>query len=268
MAPELSRDLLERRAPRRAPLSRRLADLGAQWFVARTSRVVPGERRGTPVDLAPLICPLRYDVEIRAALMAAFADGSAPRHPTPADAARIPALAHYLAWVRRIALPVGQPQYLDDDEAIFGAFVRRYHRARRLWASVSRDGIHPDTRIRLLTGRRVQLPPGKQLGTDLFAGDGCHRIACLMVLGRTRLQPHEYEVEERLWLRPHDNTARLLGTDALPRATWLQFLAGRYAPGEVPGDAAALRAAAARLRPDLLAELDSILSTDLPRALP
>lgn len=263
--PDHSPELLRRRAPRPAPLRRRLRDLLTRSVAARTSWVISGEQRGEELALVRLICPLRYDIQVRAALMTAFADGTAPRHPTPADVARIPALADYLTWVEHVALPLGQPQYLGDREAIFGAFLRRYHRARRLWRSVSRDGIHPGSRIRLLAGRRVRMPAGKRVTADVFAGDGCHRLACLLALGRDHLQPHEYEVEERFWLQPHDNTARLLGTDALPMAAWLRFLARLYAPGTDPGDPPALRAATAALRPALLPELDSVMAADLPR---
>ena len=39
---------------------------------------------------------------------------------------------------------------------------------------------------------------GKQVASTLFAGDGCHRIACLSLICQTRLEPGQYEYRLRV----------------------------------------------------------------------
>jgi hypothetical protein len=105
---------------------------------------------------------------------------------------------------------------------------------------------------------------GKLVNSSYFAGDGCHRMACLFVSGQTSLRPDQYEVKIQESFHPLDNTAVLIRQLPLARPTYLRFISGFYCHGEELNTPEAIVAHVASNAPHLLAELESVLDYDLP----
>jgi hypothetical protein len=133
-----------------------------------------------------------------------------------------------------------------------------------MWESIQRDGFDASIPIGLRSGREIKRTHGKTIEGNIYAGDGCHRIACLSVLGMSHLPPDLYRVRVRPVFEPRDNTAALIKLGVLDRRTYLGFLSGSYCDGQVHDSADGIREFVALHKPTLLAELDSVLAFDLP----
>src|SRR5690606_21721988 len=107
-------------------------------------------------------------------------------------------------------------------------FVARVHKTAHLFRSIDRDGYDVAHPIRLCSGCSIDEVNGKSVRSRLFPGDGCHRIACLYIVGQSQLQPEQYEVEVREQYQPLDNTALLIRALPLDRLAYLEFVSRFY----------------------------------------
>jgi hypothetical protein len=228
-------------------------------------KVIPGSEVAESIDVGRLICPLRYDLWVRIGLVRLLRDEWALYQVDfPAFLELAPARA-YRVWYKEVACARFQPR-LYQDQALFGpAFVRRVHETAKLWQSIDRNGFDSSTPIRLGSGRTIRTVNGKQISTRYFAGDGCHRVACLYVTGRTSLEPADYEVVVHSHFQPLDNTAILARHLPLDRITYLRFISRFYCDGAELDSADEILQHVAARKPELLPELESVLAYDLPR---
>ena len=228
-------------------------------------RVVPGRVLQDVVDIDRLICPLRYDISVRIAFVRLL------KHRWDfygADFSRFlnrPESQAYYVWFKDVATARFQPQLLRDERRLHSAFIDRVHQTARLWHSIQTRGYDPSTPIRIRAGQRVRPVNGKRLNARYFAGDGCHRLACLYVGGQTQLLPEQYEVMVQASFQPLDNTATLITHLPMKRATYLQFICDYYCQGRTLQTPEAILAEVAASNPGMLAELQSVFAFDLSR---
>ena len=210
-----------------------------------------------------LICPLRYDIHVRVEFVRLLRDEwSLFQSDRPAFLER-PAARAYRTWHDEV-LATRRAALREQRRDIHENFVARVDRTARLWESFRDVGFDADQPIELRSGRVLQLPNQKVVNTRIFAGDGCHRLACLIAAGQETLLPDQYYLRTKPRFAPRDNTALLLAPLALDMAAYLAFLSPLYADGAAVASVADLRSALSADRPDLAAELESVLAYDLP----
>jgi hypothetical protein len=227
--------------------------------------VVPGRKIGEAIDIDRLICPLRYDLCVRIEFIRVLRDHWAHYSQDLGAFLERPESRVYFIWFREIVCARYRPRIYRDEPLLKQAFVERVRETARLWTSIDQKGYDASTPIRLRSGRSIRNVNGKAVRTTYFAGDGCHRMACLYLRGQTRLEPEQYEVQIERVHEPLDNTTTLARQIPLDRATYLKFIAGFYCDGlELDSPERIVQHVAAH-RPELLPELTSVLAFDLPR---
>jgi hypothetical protein len=174
------------------------------------------------------------------------------------------AIAYYI-WFHEIACARFIPQIYGDEKLVKPAFIKRVHETARLWRSIDRDGFDSSRPIRLQSGRSIRSVNGKRIDSAYFAGDGCHRMCCLYVIGQTRLEPEHYQVLVHRDFQPLDNTAMLIERLPLARATYLKFISRFYCDGLELDSQDEILQYATYMKAHLLPELESVLSFDLSK---
>lgn len=227
--------------------------------------IVRGREIGEAIDIGRLICPLRYDLWVRIEFIGLLRDQWALYTQDPAAFLERPESQRYFIWFREILCARYRPGIYRDAQLLKEAFVERVDETARLWASIEQNGYDSSKPIRLRSGRSIRSVNGKVMTTSYFAGDGCHRMACLYLKGQTRLEPDQYEVQIDRVCRPLDNTAILARHIPLDRAAYLKFIAGFYCGGQELDSPDQIVQHVAHHKPDLLPELKSVLAFDLPR---
>lgn len=226
---------------------------------------IPGREIGKTLGIYDIICPLRYDVVVRAnfiEMLAANEDLLAAEFEALLE---YPATQAYEVWFREVCVRRFFPGIYGDEIKVRQAFRERVEQTRHLWTSVSANGIDPSQPISLSSGKRIGIVNGKLIGATIFAGDGCHRMACMLVLGKDALQPHEYEVVRSTNHTPLDNTAILIDALPLTQPDYLAFIAKSYCTGENLATADEILDYVKANGPARLAELESVFEYDLPR---
>lgn len=226
--------------------------------------IVSGRDIAEPILIDRLICPLRYDLCVRIEFIRLLHHEWALYQNDLTEFLDRPQSRAYYIWFKEVACARYKPQIYRDDNLVRTAFVKRVHQAASLWSSIEQNGYDASTPIRLRSGRSIRGVNGKTINSSYFAGDGCHRISCLYVAGRTRLEPGQYEVEIQPDYQPLDNTAILIQQLPLGMTSYLRFLSHFYCE-RVELNPDEIRRQVASARPHLLAELESVLVSDLPR---
>jgi hypothetical protein len=236
-----------------------------QARVARSrTRLVAGRELGDAVDIARLVCPLRYDLWVRIDFIRVLREEwSLYEADLTAFLDRPEAKAYYV-WFKDVACARFQPQLSRDTRRLAPVFVERVHETARLWKSIQTNGYNPETPIRLRAGHPVSPVNGKVINSTYYAGDGCHRMACLFVAGQTQLLPEQYEVLIQPNYCPLDNTTLLIKHLPLDRAGYLRFISDFYCEGRELDSPEAILSHVAASKPDLLAELETVFAFDLP----
>ena len=231
-------------------------------------RRIPGREIGRSLRIDDLICPLRYDVVVRANFIEALAADEGLLSANVEKTLEHPAGRAYETWFKDVFLQRFFPGIAGDETKTRQGFAKRVEQTRQLWLSVSANGIDPSQPISLRSGKHVSHVNGKRIGTSIFTGDGCHRMACMLVLGKEMLQPHEYQVVECKNYTPLDITAILIEALPLPMPDYLAFMARSYGPGKRFATSEQLLAHVQQNEPLRLQELQSVLAYDLPRLTP
>ncbi len=227
--------------------------------------IVPGNEFAEAVDIARLICPLRYDLCVRIEFIRLLRDEWALYADHLEQFLNRPQSRAYYVWFKDVACARFMPRLQRNENLIGPAFVERVHETARLWKSIVRDGYDSSTPIRLAFGRSVRSVNGKTINSRYFAGDGCHRMACLYLTGQTRLEPKHYEVEVHRSFSPLDNTALLLKQLPLDRATYLMYISRFYCDGLTIDSADEILQHVESRKAELLPELKSVFAFDLSR---
>jgi hypothetical protein len=206
---------------------------------------------------------LRYDIIVRIELLRLLRD----RWDLYVDDINaflaFPQARAYGVWFREVRCARYFPRLYRDKRQLDLAFVQRVHETARLWSSIDRRGYDPSKPVRLRSGQTIRTVNGKAIASRYFAGDGCHRISCLYMLGHTTLRPEEYEVQLAREFVPLDTTSVLIERLQLERGAYLRFLSRFYCNGLELDSVDEITRHVTTHRADLLPELQSILSHDV-----
>jgi hypothetical protein len=245
--------------------------LYSNYFITRVQarvaryrqEIVPGSEIAESIDIARLICPLRYDLWVRIDFIRLLRDEWALYTGDLQGFLDRPQSRAYYIWFKEIVCARYMPQIYRDEKLVKRAFVQKVHETARLWRSIDRNGFDSSTPIRLGSGRSIRSVNGKTIKSTYFAGDGCHRMSCLYVAGQTRLEPEHYEVHVHRDFEPLDNTAILVKHLPLDRATYLGFISRFYCDGLKLDSADQILQHVASKKVGMLPELESVLAFDL-----
>ena len=227
--------------------------------------IVPGALVGRPISIDRLICPLRYDLWIRTEFIHLLRNAWALYEADLDAFCERPEARAYFIWFKEVECARFHPVLYPHEGLLRRRFLRRVHDTARLWRSMTTEGYDRSKPIRLVSGRSIGTVNGKRVAARLFAGDGCHRLACLYDAGHTRLEPGHYEVELLRRFQPLDNTAILVPALQLDRAAYLRFISRFYCDGTPASTVDEIRRQVAAHEPQLLPELESVLAYDLAR---
>ena len=242
-----------------------LTRLAGAQLVRLRQEIVPGSALAKPIDISRLICPLRYDLWVRIDLVRLLRDEpELYREDFSGFLSRPPARAYHV-WFKEVCCGRFRPRLYRNPKLLERAFVQRIRETAALQESIDRHGFDGSKPIRLMSGRSIRTVNGKRIGSRYFAGDGCHRMACLYASGRTSLEPAEYEVAIHPSFQPLDNTSILIRHLPLDRTAYLRFISSFYCDGDEIDSADGILRHVAGRRPELLPELRSVLASDLPR---
>jgi hypothetical protein len=228
-------------------------------------KTVPGREIAESIDIDRLICPLRYDLCVRIDFIGLLRDEWTFYTEDLAGFLDRPQSKAYRVWFKEVRCRLYSPRIYRDEELVQSAYIQRVHETASLWRSIDSRGYDMSVPIRLGSGQSVRSVNGKTISSAYFAGDGCHRMACLYVTGRTRLEPEHYELRVERHFEPLDITSMLIDRLPLDRTTYLHFISRFYCDGLELGDAADILQYVARKKANLLPELESVLSFDLSR---
>jgi len=243
-------------------MRRKLNSLFHRAYRAFTERVVSGVEIGKELDINALISPLRYDILIRIRFIRELTKNQGLYEKDLGAFLQLRAARDYYTWFKHVPLALYRPELGGNDQLIQPLFVDRVHRTVNLWSSIQRRGFDLSQRIRLASGTTVRVPNGKQVLDQFFAGDGCHRLACLYALGLRRLEPKYYDVVVVPVLEPIDSTSILRGALPISDSEYLRFLSRRYWDGREVRSPEELCQHVAKEFPGSIAELRSILAAD------
>lgn len=229
----------------------------------------PAELAGG-IDIAQLVSPLRYDVLVRRDFLGDYARGRDAYRDDPARLLERARASDYHTWfIESEAVRTGLARRHEraDLEALF---VERVRRAADLYERLARRDGQLDEPILLKTARtllppttdRLGPPGAKVLERRYFLADGCHRLAVLMLAGRTELRPGEFRVREYRTFSPFDSTSLLVGPLDLPAARYFEFLSLGYTAPQVFSDGRSFLAHLREGRPGSLAEAVAVIRAD------
>lgn len=182
---------------------------------------LPDAEDTSDLEIWPLVYPLRYDILIRKTFFDFYAEQRRLfEEDFPAFMTKVK-YHQYYEWFRNVLVVRYEPHLLNNATALEGAFKERVLAAVRLYDSIESMGFDKSRPIVPYTGNIIMpADTGRVTGEMLYAGDGCHRLACLMAMGYKRL-PRSY-VRIKCFKRfiPLDNT-RLLSSSIDVDPDWL-----------------------------------------------
>ncbi len=191
----------------------------------------PKQKGVTPLDIAALISPLRYDVRVRADLFATLST----RDPDEPLETLLPLVREspYAGWFRTVAMTRFRPWVLADEVVFDEQLAERVRTARDLYWSFRGRGFDPRSPVVLRRTRQVtESDVGALIRPRVHVGDGGHRLALLLQSGGV-LPPGAYLVDPRP-TPVIDNTVRLFGSQEAESPRYLGFLADGYLPAGSP----------------------------------
>jgi hypothetical protein len=217
-----------------------------------------------PVDIGRLISPLRYDVVVRKRFFDLLEDERSLYERHPARFVSIAAQPGYHAWFEKVYCLRFEPALLRNDAARRAAFRKRVQASARLYFSFEKQGFMTNRKVILRTGCEI-LPTtsGKLVSSNIFAGDGCHRLALLLKRGMKTLEPGQYVVKVSPQYSPLDNTGLLINALPLTIPDYAAFLSASYST-ERHESLDDLLYAVGKHNPQRLIELKQVIAADLP----
>jgi hypothetical protein len=245
-------------------LSLRLKRLLRRWRARGKYQVVPGEEFGKEIPIDSLIYPLRYDVIVRAEFMSYyFAHRDVYSEDLRTFLAHPAARAYYTSWFSDATR--SRPELTFGDAMLQSEFLVRMRRALALCDSLQSSGYDERHPIELRAASVIRHEHDKHVNRIFYAGDGCHRLAHLMLQGATCLNPAQYRVRVYQEFQPRDNTYRLLNRLVRTEAEYCRIMSRYYCDGEQYGDAKDIVEHVERSDSSRLDEVTSVLRVDLSR---
>ena len=178
-------------------------------------KLLPGTE---PLPIVPLISPLRYDIVVRLEYLRFLEANIAwfdRDFPSYVEAAR---KTGYFVWFTEVMCRNFRPRLLHTERKLQRAFEHRLRKTTRMYLRFLKSGFDRRFPVLLNTGDRIlKTDTGKHIICRYYAGDGCHRIALLLLAGESVLQAETYYVRCFRHYAPRDNTARLVQTLSLSR---------------------------------------------------
>jgi len=220
-------------------------------------------RKGTiPLPFKWLVSPLRYDVLVRLEHFC-FHERHLDDYERDFGGYLKRALEQpYFAWFREVLCRRRYPELLDDREGAVRAFEARLRESAQLHRGFRRRGFDRRSPIVLRSGATVlETSTGKTIRRKWFVGDGCHRMALLMLDGAEVLEPRFYRTRSYREYAPLDNTHLLIGPLHLGRDAYYRFLSGGYS-GSTFEARDPLLASVRRQEPANIDELEQVIAID------
>ena len=242
----------------------RLHGLIRRWRGQEDFEVVPGEAFGDEVEIESLVCPLRYDIIVRTDFLAYYL-GHRAVYARDLDEfmAHPAAQAYFVSWSKDTSR--SRPWLAEDQNYVRREFRARMQRALKLCDSLEQSGFDNRHPIELRSAAVIRHEHDKQVSRQFYAGDGCHRIAHLLLHGHTKLAPSQYRVRVYEDFQPRDNTYLLLGSVIGTEADYCRFISRYYCAGETFETPADILRHVERHSPSQLDEVTSVMSVDLKR---
>lgn len=205
---------IRRRTVRLLERFKALARLGNYWYW------LGDEQTGDELDIKSLVYPFRYDILIRKEYFSFYLENrDLYRSDFPAFLELAKNHAYYL-WFTKVAIPRASSELRDNPEEIEKTFIKRLRKSAVLYDRIKEHGF--DRRHPIVPHTAELILPtvtGKTTEEKYFMGDGCHRLACLMVLGYKKLPKGYYRVKCYKKFVPLDNTS-LLMEETRGRLSW------------------------------------------------
>ena len=244
--------------------ARRAARVGNYWYWLDVPALAEG------IDVASLICPLRYDVVLRREFFPFYI---AHRDLYLSDFEAFVDLAmdtDYYTWYAQSEVVRCSPYRLNSDELLRSGFVEKIRGAVELHESMMTRGFDQQFPIVLRTAERL-LPPtadrsapptGKKVSARHFLADGCHRLAMLMYMGYEVLPAGYFRVQCFREFSPFDSTSLLAQSLPIDPASYFSFLSSYYCAPYSFASRDDLLGWIAENRPPLLEEVLSVMRVD------
>lgn len=221
-------------------------------------RWAPGHASaGQTFAIHELVSPLRLDVWVRAEF---FTFIRAHRELIERDWDRFIWLARqqpYHVWFHEIALEA-RP---GDRHQVDQYFQDRVRRSIVLLNSWEEHGFRRGSYIQMWRTKHPRpTASGKLVTREFYLGDGCHRLALLLLDGVTELTGDHVRIGSRRRFAPRDNTSLLLARLPMAEADYLAFISRGYGMSSPATDRGQLMDAARRRA--LATELSTVLQVD------
>jgi len=215
------------------------------------------------VDVWSLTCPLRYDVLLRRDAVQVYLAHRELHGSALLDVVKLFQDHPYRRWYTEVELPTFLPYIAHDPSVVNEMFLRRVKSLAELCDRIRRQGWDSRWKIDLHTGLKI-LPTatGKSVTAKYFVGNGCHRLAVLLALGCPQLRRRHFRVRLHREFTPWDMTRPCLDKRLIDRGGYFAFLSARYASPMRYEHENDLVRHVERHRPELLAELLSVLEAD------
>lgn len=238
--------------------------VGNYWYWLEAPELAEG------IEIAKLVCPLRYDVVVRRDFYS-FYRMHRDLYRSDFDAfAKLVSQSTYYTWFMESEAVYCWPRLVDDQERLWALFVKRIGQSVALYESMEKHGSDGQFPIALRTGEKL-LPPaaiwmgsptGKLVSDRYFLADGCHRVAWLMSRGYTMLPADYIRVQCFREFSPFDSTSLLAHSLPIRPSEYFAFLSSRYCHPFIFEDRQSFLGHLANHRPELLEEVLSLIRVD------
>jgi hypothetical protein len=243
---------------------RRTVRVGNYWYWLEVPEL------GEGIEIARLICPLRYDVVVRRDFYS-FYEANRDRYRSDFDGfVEVVKQSSYYTWFAASEAVRTRPYLLDDHDRLWGQFVNQIRVAAALHESLEKRGFDEQDPIVLRTAEKL-LPPtaarlapptGKLVSDRYFMADGCHRLAWLMSKGYTVLPSAFFRIQCFREFSPFDSTSLLARSLPIAPSEYYAFLSSRYCRPFVFEDRDGFLEHIRQHRPDVLDEVLSVMRVD------
>ncbi len=244
--------------------ARHAAHIGNYWYWVE----VPELRNG--IEIASLVCPLRYDVLMRRDFFPFYA---AHRDLYQSNRGGFMALTKqttYYTWYMGSEAVRTNGHLRGDRAALEKGFEERVCRAAELYESFQKGGFDLRFPLTLKTAERI-LPPttdrggpatGKSVSARYFLADGCHRLALLMAMGYKVLPQEYFRIKCYREFSPFDSTSLMVRRLAVQPSAYFEYLSSYYTAPHVSTNRDDFLGYVREHKPDLMDEVMTIMRVD------
>ncbi|MFX0204023.1 MAG: hypothetical protein ACFFCW_48615 [Candidatus Hodarchaeota archaeon] len=184
-----------------------------------------------PIPIKTLISPLRYDILIRVEFYKFLLGNLDLYHKNFAEFTSRARDHQYYKWYkdRRLFIAKKKSEVINT-EMINKDFETRIKNSADLYFQLRKNNFNMKRPVTILGGDTI-LPTqtGKFINNFFFPGDGCHRIAILLLKKNEILLPETYRIKHLQKLMPIDKTHRLIGPLEMNKKEYFSFLSMGYA---------------------------------------